>query len=135
MLAGMAQPPIEIPTVEVLSGLPALPTHAEGKALFDTVLEDLTVLCGWVRLRVDTLVRHDADPRDRTQWTVRHQFDHGWELHLEQIRLWNPYPVPGVARKVTIRLDRPLPTSGAVLSWLFGRRYRELTEPAPKETK
>jgi hypothetical protein len=112
---------------------PALPTHAEGETFFHLVIEDLIEKRGWVRLRVDTLVRHDAEPRDRQQMTVRHQYDHGWELHLEKIRLWNPYPAPGAARKVIIRLDRPLPTSGAVLAELFGPRYTELTRPAPEE--
>lgn len=93
-----------------------LPTHEQGKALFDQVLLELQAR-GWERHRVDTLrhLRSPADSRDAD--TIRHHYDHGvWELYLEPDRYWAPNAKP--IKLVKIRLDQPLPTAAAVADQL-----------------
>jgi hypothetical protein len=105
--------------------------HAEGLALFDTVLENL-VAAGWIKYRVDTYVRPG---HARDSMTVRHHYDHGtWELWFEKDRYWFAQQPLSTVRRALIRLDRPLPTPREVLSQLFGEQFTTYAKvPIPSD--
>lgn len=109
------------------SPAPALPTHAQGLALFQAVIDTLQ-LAGWERHRIDTF-RHPSNADQlRSGMTVRHHFDHGWELFYERDRYFNRDARP--TNTVVIRLDRPLPEVATVINQLFGAhvgRYFPMT--------
>ena len=96
-----------------------LPTHQQGLAHFNAVLDQLAIQ-GWIRHRVDTLRHKTADPADREAETIRHHYDHGaWELYLEPDKYWDPAAKP--IRVVKIRLDRPLAEAANIVEELLGR--------------
>lgn len=114
---------------------PVLPTHAQGLALFQAVIDALQI-AGWVRVRVDTFNHPSNADQRRSAMTVRHHYDHGtWELYYERDKYWNRDARPtSVAR---IRLDRELPPVETVINELFGPhigRYFPATnlDTAPK---
>ena len=96
---------------------PALPTREQGLELFQAVIDTLQV-AGWERHRIDTF-RHPANADQlRSGMTVRHHYDHGWELFYERDKYFNRDARP--VHTAYIRLDRPLPTVEQVINQLFG---------------
>lgn len=93
--------------------------HALAYAHFQKVIR-LLKTDGWHYERIDTLVRDDADPRDRGQLTIRHHYDHGvWELTLEPNRYWDKAAKP--IRIVRIDREKRLgPASKVVIELLTG---------------
>lgn len=113
-------------------------THAEGLAIFQAVLAQLQAT-GWVRQRVDTLVRGD--------WQIRHHYSAGcWELTWERRPRWELYDAQHTtadlqvsiqqgAESRTTRIDRNrvLPSVLSVLSGLFGPHAVTMGNSTPSD--